>query len=106
MDINWSKYIAIAREQNLSSFDVAKLIRTDTRRKVNISEIKRRLSSLESNVEPSRSDSVDVIDLCEDLGTGDCLLRVLADGLTFEFRTAQPEDSVVSILSRMKGVAL
>ena len=44
MDINWSKYIEIARAQDLGSAEVARLIRTETRRKVNISEVKRRLS--------------------------------------------------------------
>lgn len=44
MDINWSRYIEIARAQDLGSAEVARLIRTETRRKVNISEVKRRLS--------------------------------------------------------------
>ena len=44
MDINWSRYIEIARAQELGSAEVARLIRTETRRKVNISEVKRRLS--------------------------------------------------------------
>lgn len=41
MDINWSRYIEIARAQELGSAEVARLIRTETRRKVNISEVKR-----------------------------------------------------------------
>ena len=48
MDINWSRYIEIARAQDLGSAEVARLIRTETRRKVNISEVKRRLSVSES----------------------------------------------------------
>ena len=36
MDINWSRYIEIARAQDLGSAEVARLIRTETRRKVNI----------------------------------------------------------------------
>ena len=43
MDINWSRYIEIARAQDLGSAEVARLIRTETRRKVNISEVKRQL---------------------------------------------------------------
>lgn len=35
MDINWSRYIEIARTQDLGSAEVARLIRTETRRKVN-----------------------------------------------------------------------
>ena len=50
MDINWSRYIEIARAQDLGSAEVARLIRTETRRKVNISEVKRRLSVSESAV--------------------------------------------------------
>ena len=42
MDINWSRYIEIARAQDLGSAEVARLIRTETRRKVNISEVKAR----------------------------------------------------------------
>ena len=34
MDINWSRYIEIARAQDLGSAEVARLIRTETRRKV------------------------------------------------------------------------
>ena len=34
MDINWSRYIEIARAQDLDSAEVARLIRTETRRKV------------------------------------------------------------------------
>ena len=40
MDINWSGYIEIARAQDLGCAEVARLIRTETRRKVNISEVK------------------------------------------------------------------
>lgn len=32
MDINWSRYIEIARAQDLGSAEVARLIRTETRR--------------------------------------------------------------------------
>ena len=39
MDINWSRYIEIARAQDLGSAEVARLIRTETRRKVNISDV-------------------------------------------------------------------
>ncbi len=38
MDINWSRYIEIARAQDLGSAEVARLIRTETRRN-NISEV-------------------------------------------------------------------
>ena len=66
MDINWSRYIEIARAQDLGSAEVARLIRTETRRKVNISEVKRRLSVSESAAAQIRQpNSLDVINLCE-----------------------------------------
>lgn len=49
MDINWSRYIGIARAQDLGNAEVARLIRTETRRKVNISEVKWRLSVSENS---------------------------------------------------------
>ena len=62
MDINWSRYIEIARAQDLGSAEVARLIRTETRRKVNISEVKRRLSVSESAAAQIRQpNSLDVI---------------------------------------------
>ena len=61
MDINWSRYIEIARAQDLGSAEVARLIRTETRRKVNISEVKRRLSvSGPSAAQIRQPDSLDV----------------------------------------------
>ena len=66
MDINWSRYIEIARAQDLGSAEVARLIRTETRRKVNISEVKWRLSVSESAAAQIRQpNSLDVINLCE-----------------------------------------
>ena len=66
MDINWSRYIEIARAQDLGSAEIARLIRTETRRKVNISEVKRRLSVSESAAAQIRQpNSLDVINLCE-----------------------------------------
>ncbi|MFR1026136.1 MAG: hypothetical protein ACLSE8_06865 [Parasutterella sp.] len=65
MDINWSRYIEIARAQDLDSAEVARLIRTETRRKVNISEVKRRLSISDPAAAQSRQDnSLDVNVLC------------------------------------------
>ena len=57
MDINWSRYIEIARAQDLGSAE----IRTETRRKVNISEVKWRLSvSGPSAAQIRQPDSLDV----------------------------------------------
>lgn len=105
MDINWSRYIEIARAQDLGSAEVARLIRTETRRKVNISEVKRRLSvSGPSAAQIRQPDSLDVINLsCEDEVAEKSTLSISAEGMTFEFKTQRPEESVIFILSRMRG---
>lgn len=91
MDINWSRYIEIAR--------------TETRRKDNISEVKRRLSvSGPSAAQIRQPDSLDVINLsCEDEVAEESTLSISAEGMTFEFKTQRPEESVIFILSRMRG---
>ena len=105
MDINWSRYIEIARAQDLGSAEVARLIRAETRRKVNISEVKRRLSvSGPSAAQIRQPDSLDVINLsCEDEVAEESTLSISAKGMTFEFKTQRPEESVIFILSRMRG---
>lgn len=105
MDINWSRYIEIARAQDLGSAEVARLIRTETRRKVNISEVKRRLSvSGPSATQIRQPDSLDVINLsCEDEVAEKSTLSISAEDMTFEFKTQRPEESVIFILSRMRG---
>ena len=105
MDINWSRYIEIARAQDLGSAEVARLIRTETRRKVNISEVKRRLSvSGPSAAQIRQPDSLDVINLsCEDEVAEKSTLSISAEDMTFEFKTQRPEESDIFILSRMRG---
>lgn len=105
MDINWSRYIEIARAQDLGSAEVARLIRTETRRKVNISEVKRRLSvSGPSAAQIRQPDSLDVINLsCEDEVAEKSTLSISAEDMTFEFKTQRPEESVIFILSGMRG---
>ena len=93
MDINWSRYIEIARAQDLGSAEVARLIRTETRRKVNISEVKRRLSVSESAAAQIRQpNSLDVINLCEGEADEESTLSISAKGMTFEFKTQRPEE--------------
>ena len=104
MDINRSRYIEIARTQDLGSAEVARLIRTETRRKVNISEVKRRLSvSNPEAVQSRQANSLDVINLCEDKADEESRLSISAEDMTFEFKTQRPEESVIFILSRMRG---
>ena len=84
MDINRSRYIEIARTQDLGSAEVARLIRTETRRKVNISEVKRRLSvSNPEAVQSRQANSLDVINLCEDKADEESRLSISAEGMTF-----------------------
>ena len=105
MDINRSRYIEIARTQDLGSAEVARLIRTETRRKVHISEVKRRLSvSHPEAVQSRQANSLHVINLaCEDEVAEESTLSISAEGMTFEFKTQRPEESVIFILSRMRG---
>lgn len=107
MNINWSRYIEIARAQDLGCAEVARLIRTETRRKVSISEVKRRLSvSMLSAAQIQQPNSLDVINLCEDEADEESTLGISAEGMTFEFRTQRPEEFVIFILSRMRGAAI
>lgn len=72
-----------------------------------LSEVKRPLSVSEPAAAQMRQTvSLDVINLYEDDAEEDFFLRVSADGMTFEFKTQRPEDSVVSTLLRMRGADL
>ena len=89
MDINWSRYIEIARAQDLGSAEVARLIRTETRRKVNISEVKRRLSVSESAAAQIRQpNSLDVINLCEGEADEESTLSISAKGYDLRIQDA------------------
>lgn len=103
MQIDWPRYVKTAKEQGLTGIEVVRLIQKETNRKVNISEVKRRLAGSESSTLGFEADTVDVIDLIED--EQETTLRVNANGMTFEFRTLSPEDSLVGILRKMDGAA-
>ena len=92
-----------AKEQGLTGIEVVRLIQKETNRKVNISEVKRRLAGTESSTLGFEADTVDVIDLIEEDLPQETTLRVNANGMTFEFRTSSPEDSVVGILRKLNG---
>ena len=73
-------------------------------RKVHIAEVKRRLSVSESAAAQIRQpNSLDVINLCEGEADEESTLSISAKGMTFEFKTQRPEESVIFILSRMRG---
>lgn len=44
MQIDWPRYVKTAKEQGLTGLEVVRLIQKETNRKVNISEVKRRLA--------------------------------------------------------------
>ena len=90
---------------NIRTFSRTRHIQKETNRKVNISEVKRRLAGTESSTLGFEADTVDVIDLIEEDLPQETTLRVNANGMTFEFRTLSPEDSVVGILRKMNGAA-
>lgn len=101
MQIDWSRYVRTAKEQGLTGIEVVRLIQKETNRKVNVSEVKRRLAGTESSTLGFEAETVDVIDLIEEDQSQETILRVNANGITFEFRALSPEDSVVGILTRM-----
>ena len=92
MQIDWPRYVKTAKEQGLTGIEVVRLIQKETNRKVNISEVKRRLAGTESSTLGFEADTVDVIDLIEEDLPQETKLRVNANGMTFEFRTSTPED--------------
>ena len=49
MQIDWPRYVKTAKEQGLTGIEVVRLIQKETNRKVNISEVKRRLAGTESS---------------------------------------------------------
>ncbi len=103
MQIDWPRYVKTAKEQGLTGIEVVRLIQKETNRKVNISEVKRRLAGTESSTLGFEADTVDVIDLIEEDLPQETKLRANANGMTFEFRTSSPEDSVVGILRKLNG---
>ena len=105
MQIDWPRYVKTAKEQGLTGIEVVRLIQKETNRKVNISEVKRRLAGTESSSLGFGADTIDVIDLIEAEQTQETTLRVNASGMTFEFRTLSPKDSVIGILRKMNGAA-
>ncbi len=66
MQIDWPRYVKTAKEQGLTGLEVVRLIQKETNRKVNISEVKRRLAGTESSTLGFEADTVDVIDLIEE----------------------------------------
>lgn len=59
-------YVRTAKEQRLTGIEVVRLIQKETNRKVNVSEVKRRLAGTESSTLGFEADTVDVIDLIEE----------------------------------------
>ena len=67
-------------------------------------QVKRRLSVSDPAAAQSRqANSLEVINLCEEKADEESTLSISAEGMTFEFKTQRPEESVIFILSRMRG---
>ena len=66
MQIDWPRYVRTAKEQELTGIEVVRLIQKETNRKVNVSEVKRRVARTESSALNFEADTVDVIDLIEE----------------------------------------
>ena len=77
MQIDWPRYVKTAKEQGLTGIEVVRLIQKETNRKVNISEVKRRLAGTESSTLGFEADTVDVIDLIEEDLPQETTLRFL-----------------------------
>lgn len=105
MQIDWPRYVRTAKEQELTGIEVVRLIQKETNRKVNVSEVKRRVARTESSALNFEADTVDVIDLIEEDQPQEVTLHINANGMAFEFRALNPEDSVVSILRKMNRAA-
>ena len=103
MQIDQPRYIRTAKEEGLTGPEVVWLNHKETNCKVNVSEVKRRLVGTESSTLGFEADTVDVIDLIEEDQPQEATPRINANGITFEFQTLSPEDSVVGILRKMNG---
>lgn len=58
MQIDWPRYVRTAKEQGLTGIEVVRLIQKETNRKVNVSEVKRRLAGTESSMLSIKADTV------------------------------------------------
>ena len=105
MQIDWAWYVRTAKEEGLTRIEVVRLIQKETNRKVKVSEVKLCLAETESSTSNLEADTVDVIDLIEEGQPQEVTLHINANGMAFELRTLNPEDSVVNILRRMNGAA-
>ncbi|WP_278936533.1 hypothetical protein [Parasutterella excrementihominis] len=57
MQIDWPRYVRTAKEQGLTGIEVVRLIQKETNRKVNVSEVKRRLAGTESSMLSIKADT-------------------------------------------------
>lgn len=102
MQIDWKKYIRLAQDKDLSSSQLAQVIRKETHQRVHISEVRRQLftGGFEEKVSGNDSASeVSIIDLSEASESCQKTLKIKVGNLHFEFETESPETSVLMILS-------
>lgn len=104
MQIDWKKYVRLARDKDLSSSQLAQVIRKETHQRIHISEVRRQLftGGSEATVSGNGSASeVSVIDLSEGSEICQRTLKIKVGNLHFEFETESPETSVLMILSEI-----
>ena len=102
MQIDWKKYVKLARDKDLSSSQLTQVIRKETHQRVHISEVRRQLftGGFEETVSGNGSASeVSIIDLSEASDICQRTLKIKVGNLRFEFETESPETSVLMILS-------
>ena len=94
MQIDWKKYVKLARDKDLSSSQLAQVIRKETHQRIHISEVRRQLftGGFEEIVSGNDSISeVSVIDLNEASDICQRTLKIKVGNLHFEFETESPE---------------
>ena len=93
MQIDWPRYVKTAKAQGLTGIEVVRLIQKETNRKVNISEVKRRLAGTESSTLGFEADTVDVIDLIEDEQPQETMLPDVKSGRLCRWHSKEDERS-------------
>lgn len=90
MQIDWNKYIALARQKSLNSSQLAQVIRRETQQRVHISEVRRHLSTEEFVPAEAIEDSgVDIVEL-NDAEAFSTTLKISSGHFHFNSRRRRP----------------
>lgn len=102
MQIDWKKYVRLARDKELTSSELAQVIRKETHQRVHISEVRRQLFTgryEETVSDKGQAPEVSIIVLSDADDSCRGSLKIKLGNLHFEFATESPEASVLMILS-------